>query len=144
MVMRRVVDAGIAVKWFFPEEHRDQARSMLGPGYDLYAPELITAELGNVLWKKVRAGDTTPEAATQILRRFISLPMFRERIHILAMPALDLAMETGRTVYDSMYLRLAIAERCPLVTADLRLFNAISNSRYAGHVLWIGDVPVGG
>jgi predicted nucleic acid-binding protein len=41
-------------------------------------------------------------------------------------------------VYDSVYVALAVALDCPLVTADERLVNALAIGSLASHVLWIG------
>ena len=56
--------------------------------------------------------------------------------------ALQLAVETGRTVYDALYLALAVAEDCTLVTADERFANALQGTPHATRVRWIGAVPV--
>ena len=40
--------------------------------------------------------------------------------------AYTLALRYERSVYDSLYLALSIGEQCQLVTADERLYNAIS------------------
>ena len=53
--------------------------------------------------------------------------------------ALEIAMQMGRTVYNSLYLALAVAEGCPLVTADERLFNSLQGTPLAAHVLWVDD-----
>src|SRR5205085_3717193 len=41
--------------------------------------------------------------------------------------ALDLAMRFGRSVYDSMYLAVAVLRHCPVVTADRRLHDALAD-----------------
>jgi predicted nucleic acid-binding protein len=71
-----------------------------------------------VLWKKVRAAELTAE---QALERFEGLGKMGLRIVAtgsIQSQAIQLAIETGRTVYDSLYLALAMAEECGLVTAD--------------------------
>jgi predicted nucleic acid-binding protein len=57
----------------------------------------------------------------------------------LAPRALKLAHETGRSVYDSLYLALAIRRACPLVTADERFFNGLQGGPYAPNVRWFAD-----
>ena len=42
-------------------------------------------------------------------------------ITTLIEPAFEIALATGRTVYDSIYLALATALDCKLVTADKKL-----------------------
>jgi predicted nucleic acid-binding protein len=60
-------------------------------------------------------------------------------VNTLLEPAFDIALATGRTVYDSIYLALATALDCKLVTADQKFFNAIQNSPFASSVLWVAD-----
>ena len=54
--------------------------------------------------------------------------------------ALDLAIETDRTAYDSLYLALAMLTQCQLVTADSKLLNALVPGDYADHVVWVEAV----
>ena len=52
--------------------------------------------------------------------------------------ALEIALGTGRSVYDGMYLALAIALDCRLVTADERFAHALADGPLGRHVLWVG------
>ena len=51
-----VVDCSVAVKWFLEEPGDREALALLRTGERLIAPELIVAELVNVLWKRVTTG----------------------------------------------------------------------------------------
>jgi predicted nucleic acid-binding protein len=51
---------------------------------------------------------------------------------------LEIALGTGRSVYDSVYLALTIALERRLVTADERFANALASGPLAAHVLWVG------
>ncbi|MEK6604283.1 MAG: type II toxin-antitoxin system VapC family toxin, partial [Nitrospirota bacterium] len=64
---RLVVDASVAVKWLVPEIHADAARRILSPNNELLAPDLIWAEVGNVIWKKWRCGEVPGHAAGDLL-----------------------------------------------------------------------------
>ena len=55
--MRLVVDASVAVKWLVAEDGSDAADRLLTDGDDLYAPRLMTSEVANTLWRKVRLGE---------------------------------------------------------------------------------------
>jgi predicted nucleic acid-binding protein len=54
-------------------------------------------------------------------------------------PAFDITLATERTVYDSIYLALAIALDYKLVTADQKLYNAIRISPFASSILCVVD-----
>ena len=52
--MTLVVDASVAVKWFVEEDGRQQALQILDLD-EREAPDLIIAEVANVIWKKAFA-----------------------------------------------------------------------------------------
>lgn len=139
-----VIDASVAAKWFLPassETLTAEALRMLDRYAEgrlrLSAPDLFWPELGNILWKAVRQGRISRESAEEAIqgledRRIptaASLPLLKD--------AFAIAAATGRTVYDAMYVALAIVSNVPLVTADERLANALA-ARYP--VRWLGAV----
>ena len=135
---RLAVDASVAVKWFVPEIHSEAALRLLKEERDLLVPDLVWGEVGNILWKKKRRDEITDEDARFVLRQ---LGRFNLAVHSsqeLAETAWKLASRLQRTFYDSLYLALAESQSCPLVTADRRLFNAVSPSGF--NLLWIEDV----
>jgi predicted nucleic acid-binding protein len=134
-----VVDASVAAKWFVPEIHSEAAARLLDPAIVLCAPDLIGPEFGNILWKKARRGEITDAEARQILSAFRALPLEILPSSNLLPAALTLAMEFDRTVYDSLYLALAVAEDCVLVTADAKFHSAVAASPLAIHVQWLEE-----
>lgn len=136
---RVVVDASVAIKWFVPEIHSDAAARLLEPGLSLCAPDLILAELGNVVWKKKRRGELTPEKASEILMAFIRFDVDIQPSDRLVPAALMLASALDRTVYDTLYLTLAIARDGVLITADRRFHLAVTESGLGSYIGWIED-----
>ena len=138
---RRVVDASVAIKWFVPEVYSDEAHRYLDPALSLFAPELLLAETANILWKKVNRGElTAPEAIG------VSLDIRQSVLAIVPMddlfgPALEIALASGRSAYDSLYLALADHLSATMVTADRKLYNGLQGGPYARLVRWIEDVP---
>ncbi len=135
--MKKVVDASVAAKWFIPEVHSDSAAHLLDSELVLLAPDLIGAEFGNILWKKVRRREITKEEAVAILKAFASLPLDIHPSAALLAAAFEIAVSLDRTVYDSLYLALAEAENCVLVTADARFHDAVRRSALADHIEWV-------
>jgi predicted nucleic acid-binding protein len=142
-VTRVVVDASVAVKWFLPEELSASARLLLASDYQLLAPDLLWAELGNVLWKRQRRGELEPGTAMRLLRDFSRLPIEFHAAERWAEAALDLAMRQGVTVYDGLYLALAVGTECRIVTADRRLYEACQSGPLAQAVSWVEEIDRG-
>ena len=134
-----VVDASVAVKWFLPEIHSSYAALLLN-GRPLLVPDLIYAEVGNIFWKRVRVGDISESEAQLFLAEFNKIPLMIFPIAALTSMAVAIAAQTARSVYDSIYLALAIRESSPMATADLRLYNALVNGPLRPHIQWIEDV----
>ncbi len=56
------VDASVAAKWLVSEDHRKEARALLGPRIERYAPDLLPLECASAIWKKARRGEVTSAA----------------------------------------------------------------------------------
>ena len=129
-----VVDVSVVAKWFFPKEHAVQSRRLLSPRRTLLAPELIWSEVANIAWKRVRRGEINADEAAQLIADLTRMPLHVVPTQGLVAFALELAIATDRTVYDCMYLALAIDRKCRLATADERFVNAVAATPFAKHV----------
>ena len=106
----------------------------------MVAPDFLVVELAQVLLKRARRHELRLERARGALasvRRFVdlipSLPLSRD--------AFELAARFDRSVYDALYLALAVRDGCPLITADRRLFDAVQPHLPIA-VAWIGDLAL--
>ena len=120
-----VIDASVAVKWFVAEEGHASAVALLGQNEALIAPDLIFAETANVLWKKLRKGEATPD---QAFRACHVLSDFFSRIianaHLIV-EAFELAKRIDHSVYDCVYLACAQQQGAKLVTADKKFVERV-------------------
>lgn len=135
-----VVDASVAVKWFLPEVHADAARRLLSARKELLAPDVIWAEVGNVLWKKSRRGEITSAMASDILLDFQRFPLRTYSMKSLLVPAWNLAEQFHMSVYDSLYLALAVGRDGTAVTADRRFHDALKDTPLAPSIMWVERV----
>jgi predicted nucleic acid-binding protein len=140
--MLRIVDASVAVKWFLPEAHKENAerllREYLSDVAELAAPDLLIAEVGNIFWKRCsKRGDITMTQASESYRHLLSLDIPLHPSSQLASAALQLAITEGRSMYDMLYLALAEQNGCRLITADEKLLNALGKKFPC--LQWIGD-----
>lgn len=130
--MRYLVDASVAVKWFIQSEiHHKEANAFLYAfGGDLEAPDIIMAEVANVLWKKHLRGEIDDHHAREaILETRDYIDAFHFSANFIDR-ALDLAMELGHPVYDCVYLACAEATDRTLITADARLHHQLKETSY--------------
>jgi predicted nucleic acid-binding protein len=138
---RYVVDASVAAKWYFDEEHSAQAARLLADDRsDLAAPDFVRIEVAAVAWKRVIRKEIEPEKAESILRELLTVPLDLEPAVELVLAALSIALQTQRTVYDAIYLALAVQSGSPLLTGDRKLFEAIKAGPLSAHIMWIGDL----
>lgn len=131
--MSLIVDASVAIKWGVAEPDAEEARALLARK-GLIAPDLIVAEIANILWKKEMRGELAPG------QRAISLQICIGGIDEfvaakdLALRALELSVELRHPAYDCFYLALAEAKGDEFVTADARLLSRLEQSGWAGQV----------
>jgi predicted nucleic acid-binding protein len=130
-----VVDASVVVKWFVPEIHSDAARRLLVLPHDYVAPDLLFAETANTIWKKIRREELTAEEGQRLVADIGQIAVETVPCRALAEDAHALANATGRTVYDSMYVALAVRLNTRSITADDRLEAALKRiPAIAGHI----------
>lgn len=87
----------------------------------LVAPHLIDAEVGQVLRRYVLHEELSVKRAKEALIDFQDMALTRYPHG----PLLDraFALHKNVTFYDALYLALAEALKCPLLTSDVRLAN---------------------
>ena len=113
---------------------------LLGIDHNFLVPDFFFPEVGNVLWKRVRRGDDTADNARQTLADLNTVPIEVYLSQPFMPLALNIALQTDRAVYDSLYLALAITQKCQMVTADAKLYNSLKTSSFASNLLWVADV----
>ena len=138
---RLVVDSSVVIKWSVPEVHSADALRYLDPDIEREAPELLLAEISNILWKKVGRNELTRGQAERIAADLGQADITIRPMAPMFERALQIALESGRSAYDAMYLALAEALSTRVVTADRKLYNALRNGPFAGIVVWIEDGP---
>lgn len=130
-----VVDASVVLKWFVPEIHSDAAARLLSATHQYLSPDLLFPEVGNAIWKKVRRGELTAGEGRSLAADVASIAVETVSTRGLMIDAQALASATGLTVYDAMYLALAVRLKTELITADDRLSRTVAaHPMTAAHV----------
>lgn len=127
-----VVDSSVVIKWFAPEANFAKARAILteyqAGRLTLLAPDLLYAEIGNVVWKKVRFHGLDIDDGQEIIENLYRLDITVTRSVDLLRDAYRLATCYQRTVYDMTYVALSVREQCRLITADEKLACVLGDS----------------
>jgi predicted nucleic acid-binding protein len=128
MTEKFVLDCSVAAKWVLPEPDRAPAlewfeRYASGEVL-LIAPDLLLAEFASLVAKRNRRKEISAEQAHQAFRLMTKCAprLFDMRPHLLR--ALDLSLQYKLSLWDCVYLALALEHDCPVLTADRRLFRA--------------------
>lgn len=129
--MRYVVDANVVIKWFIPEIDSDKADRLLADfrshRLDVVAPDILVAEVGSTLWKRsVKTKDISLAEAAASFTDFLDLGVPLQSSSAIAEEALNIANAVQHAVYDTLYVSLALKNRCEFITADEKLFQKFS------------------
>lgn len=115
-----VLDASAAVELLLRTETGLRvARRVSARGQGLHAPELLDAEVLQVLRRFERQGTLSPPRAAEAVADLLALDVRRHPHGPLARRAWE--MRGAVTAYDALYLALAEGLRSPLLTTDARL-----------------------
>jgi predicted nucleic acid-binding protein len=121
-----VLDCSVAAKWILPEPDRAPAlewfeRYVMGDVL-LIAPDLLLAEFASLVGKHNRRKQISGEQAREAFSLMSKCAPRLFDMRPLLSHALDLSVQYQLSVWDCVYLALALERDCPVLTADVRLF----------------------
>jgi len=124
-----VIDTSALLRLFIPDgEVPAGLRAFVGDAekglHQAIAPELLAAEAANVVLKKQRTGELSPSDASELLGDVMALPIRLLSHRPLVEAAFKLASQLNLTVYDALFLALAIDRGAVIFTADGALVKA--------------------
>lgn len=138
-----IVDASVVAKWLLQEPESERAQLLIKTDYYLRAPDLIMTEFASILLKRIVRKEMTPQECRVLLGRFLNEYLdVRVRVipsRLLAVNALEIARKEARSIYDGLYLALAVQARCQLITADEKLVKGIRDKEIKEHVIALND-----
>jgi predicted nucleic acid-binding protein len=93
----------------------------MGASEEILVPDILRAELANVVWQWVRAHRVAVETARAILFDGEALVSQVVPANHLWIDALDLSVTRDHPVYDTLFVALALQRNLPLLSWDKRL-----------------------
>lgn len=128
-----VVDASVAIRWCLPlpdEELVPAAEDLLNQYDDrtigFLVPDLFWVEVASVMVKAVRRKRISREHADDALDQLRNLAIPTIATATLTHEATQLALAHNCSVYDCIYVALAMQRNTEFVTADEKLANAVA------------------
>jgi len=139
-VVKWVIDANVAIKWIFPEVDSEIALSILEDDQAiLLVPDFFFSDVTNILWKLIQRQSLSVKKARASLELIKQVDFKVSDSYGLAMQALDLSIQVQQSVYDCIYLALAISNDCEMITADERFINAVRQNSNINSLCWLKD-----
>lgn len=133
-----VVDASVAVKWYFNEPGSAAALRFLSEAeasdIQLAAPDLLFYEVGSVIHRRTKASQISRSEAIAFVHSLRQAPIHVVEPSVLLDGAMLAAQAIGAAFYDATYLVLARGLDAQVVTADDRLINACQDTEWSRYV----------
>lgn len=120
-----VVDCSVVAKWVLPEPSRAAAVRLMERYQSgeimLLAPELLLVEGASLLAKRHRRKQLSIQQTRDAFRFLLDFAPRLIELRPRLSRALELSLQSGLSLWDCVYVAVAIEHRCPLITADRRL-----------------------
>jgi predicted nucleic acid-binding protein len=128
--MIAVIDTSALIRLFIPDGPVTQGLEVFLNGVDqgrniAIAPELIIVESANVLNKKRRLGELSDNESQQMLSDIIAMPIRLFPHRPLISRSFELAMEYQLTVYDAIFIALAVEHGAAIFSEDQAIKNVV-------------------
>lgn len=139
-----VLDTSVAVKFYLPEDLRDEALSILASveagETKLLAPGTILPEFFNAVWQQHRRGDLSLDEVREFWSEFADTAMDLYAPENLMSRAVEITSSTGAIIYDALFLALVEEVDAVMVTADDKLLKTLQGTPFARLALHLGKV----
>ena len=122
-----IVDASVVAEFIVGGSYTPNARALFKGAFagDLFSvPELCLAECANVIWKMVRFRGMRPDQAITALRNLKALPLKRAATKSVLGTALAIGLKHDLSIYDSLYIALALRTGNVFVSIDSKQCHA--------------------
>ena len=134
--MAFVLDCSVTMAWIFHDEATEATDRLRETLLDTraFVPALWPTETANALLAATRRGRVAPDEWPGIRAHLDALPIEVDQVSASRAwsAALDLANAHALSVYDAMYLELAVRMQMPLATLDRALLGAAQSAGVDG------------
>lgn len=127
-----ILDASVGIKILVEEEDSCIIEKLIKQAYDnensmIFVPDLFYVECANIIWKKVTRKLIRNEDALSLIDNLNTQNFICVSNKDLITKTCQIALKYNISAYDACYAALAELKNLPLITADIRLKNALRN-----------------
>jgi predicted nucleic acid-binding protein len=138
-----VIDSSVASKWFAEEPRHEAAKRLILAADQMIAPDWAYAEVVNALWRKVRANELTDAQVRAAIDELPESVAYVGSDKSQMQSAFELAQQLGHSIYDCVFLALALStDNTVLVTDDNRFAEKAAACGYADKLRILSDDPI--
>ena len=126
-----VLDSSIIVALFFKEELSDEVEKIVEEYSEYYTVDISYSEVANAAWRKVRIygeDEELSKRALDVAVDFIEKVCRVEDSRALLNQAFELAVKHNLTVYDALFIVLAMKLNEKLLTTDRKLYSKVEGT----------------
>jgi predicted nucleic acid-binding protein len=127
--MKYVLDASVAAFWVLRNPLQAKALKLRAEYqqniHEMIAPAHFPGEIASGLTKAQRQRLIPGGNATKLIAEVLKTPPILYPLDPLFYRAVEISSQTRAAFYDCLYIALAEQENCELVTADVKLINAL-------------------
>ena len=126
-----VLDSSAIAALFFKEESSDKVEGVVRGCSEYHTVDQAYSEVASVAWKRVKIYGEDEEIVRQALESAIE---FIDKVckvvdgRSILNQAFELAVEQGITVYDALFVALAVKLGKKLLTTDVKLYKRIRDT----------------
>ncbi|MDZ7660651.1 type II toxin-antitoxin system VapC family toxin [Fodinibius sp.] len=138
--MNYVLDASVGIKWFLPENLSHNAYVLLEKEKGFEIPDLFLIEIDSILTKRVRKGNLNVIRAAEIANTVRDLSFITTNYQAINSIAFRIATAYYISLYDAIYVALAVIKDKKMITADKKLVRAVENTPLEVFVVYLGNI----
>ena len=134
-----IIDASILASFLIKDEFYDLSEKFLREhAGELKAPDIIIAEVANVIWKHIVVVRRIPSnlvddlidlfyVLVTTIEIYDSLPLLKD--------AFKISIDVKISIYDALYIALSLNSRDKLATFDRTLFESVRETKYSNLII---------
>jgi len=117
-----IIDTNVLVYYLFDNYHEKLSVEVFKKVKEWYVPQLVITEFSSAITQHYRHGIITKKESYDLLLA-LNLIIRNRTLRCNRRKVLEVALESGLSIYDSEFIALAIQKNATLITNDKKIIN---------------------